>query len=199
MPTSHVGDPAWEIATLYPTQGHWHLHDYLSLTTNRLVEFEAGRVEVLPMPTQLHQLIVAFLYEAIKAFVVAGDRGKVLFAPLRVRLSADTVREPDVMFMLKANDYRRGERYWNGADLVVEVVSPDDPARDLETKRAEYAAAGIPEYWIVDPRDQMITVLTLPVGGAEYVEHGKYAAGQQAESMLLAGLRVDVAETFSQT
>jgi Uma2 family endonuclease len=47
---------------------------------------------------------------------------------------------------------RRTFDYWEGADLVVEIVNRDDPARDLETKRAEYAEAGIPEYWIVDPR-----------------------------------------------
>lgn len=197
-PLSQIGEPPWEIATLYPTQGNWDFHDYLSLNTNHFVEFVDGCVEVLPTPSQLHQLIVAYLYETIKAFVVAGDLGKVLFAPMRVRLTQDTVREPDVIFMLKQHAHRRGEKYWQGADLVLEVVSPDDPARDLETKRAEYAAAGIPEYWIVDPRDQTITVLALQPGKNEYTEAGKYAVGQQAESALLTGLRVDVAETFSQ-
>ena len=38
---------------------------------------------------------------------------------------------------------------------MVEVVSEDDPGRDLVTKRLEYAQAGIPEYWIVDPRKQV--------------------------------------------
>lgn len=47
--------------------------------------------------------------------------------------------------------------------LVMEVVSggPQDRKRDLVIKRAEYAAAGIPEYWIVDPESRRITVLTL--------------------------------------
>ncbi len=45
-----------------------------------------------------------------------------------------------------------------GADLVVEVVSKNDPKRDLETKLREYAAAGIPEYWIVDPMEHSIEV-----------------------------------------
>jgi Uma2 family endonuclease len=197
-PLSQIGEPPWEIATLYPTQGNWDFHDYLSLNTNHFVELAEGCVEVLPMPSQLHQLIVAYLYETIKAFVVAGDLGKVLFAPMRVRLSKDTVREPDVIFMLKQHAHRRGEKYWQGADLVVEVVSADDPARDLETKRAEYAQAGIPEYWIVDPRDQTIRVLTLPQGTVEYVEAGKYSAGQSAQSVLLSGLRIDVTEAFAQ-
>ena len=53
---------------------------------------------------------------------------------------------------------------------MVEVVSPDDPGRDLVEKRADYAEAGIAEYWIADPRDQTIRVLTLQDGA--YVEHG---------------------------
>ena len=51
----------------------------------------------------------------------------------------------------------------DGADLAIEVVSEGAEARerDLETKRAEYARAGISEYWIVDPQESRITVLTL--------------------------------------
>ena len=45
--------------------------------------------------------------------------------------------------------------------LVVEVIGEDDPERDLVTKRLEYAQAGIPEYWIVDPRTDTIDVLRL--------------------------------------
>lgn len=48
--------------------------------------------------------------------------------------------------------------------LVIEVVSPDEPARDYRYKRSEYAVRGIPEYWIVDPTQQKITVLTLVEG-----------------------------------
>jgi Uma2 family endonuclease len=50
--------------------------------------------------------------------------------------------------------------------LVVEVVSPGEPGeknydRDYIEKRREYAARGIPEYWIVDPYRQVVLVLTL--------------------------------------
>ena len=58
-------------------------------------------------------------------------------------------------------DPRRGNDFWTGADLVVEVVSPDDPSRDTQDKRLDYAEAGIPEYWIVNPLDETVTVLVL--------------------------------------
>ena len=56
------------------------------------------------------------------------------------------------------------EKFWEGADLVMEVVSDDDRRRDVVTKRLEYAKAGIAEYWIVDPQQATITVLKLADG-----------------------------------
>lgn len=46
--------------------------------------------------------------------------------------------------------------------IVVEVVSPGTTNRDRDYrhKRTEYAARCIPEYWIVDPQEQRITVCT---------------------------------------
>jgi Uma2 family endonuclease len=62
---------------------------------------------VLPLPTEEHQLIVAFLYEKVKAFVAPQGLGKVLFAPLSVQLWEEKFRQPDVIFMLAENAGRR--------------------------------------------------------------------------------------------
>ena len=78
----------------------------------------------------------------------------------------------------------------------MEVVNPDDPRRDTVTKRREYAQAGIPEYWIADPTNASITVLTLR--GQEYALHGEYLAGEEALSVLLQGFKVDVGNVFSE-
>ena len=93
--------------------------------------------------------------------------------------------------MLAEHRERVGEQYWEGADLVMEVVSDDDRRRDLQTKRFEYARAGIPEYWIVDPQLEQVTVLVL-ADGNRYRQHGCFQRGQRAASVLLAGFDVDV-------
>ena len=185
--------PAWEVALLFPDQGEWSEDDYLWLTdhTRCLVEFTDGHVEVLPMPTDAHQRIVLFLYRALYAFLAARSLGIVLVAPLRLRLRTGRYREPDLLLLLSANDSRRSNRYWTGADLVLEVVSPDDPKRDLVRKRREYARAGIPEYWIINPATEQILVLRL--AGTVYVEHGIFTRGTQATSVLLDGFTVAVA------
>jgi Uma2 family endonuclease len=96
--------------------------------------------------------------------------------------------------MLNEHADRRGEAFWRGADLVMEIVSPADRQRDLVTKRREYAQAGIPEYWIVDGEQQAIIVLTL--AGEIYQVHGAFGPGEQADSVLLPGFAVDVDEVF---
>ena len=178
-----------------PPPGHWSQDAYLRLTdyTNRLIEWTDGCIEVLPMPTDEHQSIAACLYEAFHDFVRESG-GKVLFAPLRLRIRDGAFREPDLVLIRDAHDTRRQNRFWLGADVTVEIVSPDDPKRDLVDKRRDYAEAGIPEYWIVDPRTKTVTVLVLR--GEAYVKHGVFGRGAQATSDSLDGLTVDVSAVF---
>jgi Uma2 family endonuclease len=78
----------------------------------------------------------------------------------------------------------------------MEVVSDEeeDRQRDLETKRQEYAQAGIAEYWIVDPKTETVIVLTLD--GAAYRLHGEFPLGTKATSLLLPTFTVDVTAVF---
>jgi Uma2 family endonuclease len=192
LPADHA-EPAWEVALLFPAQGEWSEDDYLWLTdhTRCLVEFTDGHVEVLPLPTDAHQRIVLFLYRALYAFLAVRGAGIILVAPLRLRVRTGRYREPDLLLLLSAADPRRSNRYWTGADLVLEVVSPDDPQRDLVRKRREYARAGIPEYWIVNPATEQILVLRL--AETTYVEHGVFTRRMQATSALLEDFTVAVA------
>src|SRR5919108_4867244 len=169
---------------LLPLQGLWTEEQYLRLTdqTNRFIEFTDGSVEVLPMPTRKHQAIARFLFLALLALVQPLG-GTVFYAPLRVRVAPGRFREPDLVLLLDVNDPRNQNAFWLGADLVVEIVSPDHVERDTVMKRADYAAAGIPEYWIVNPDEETITVLRLEVDG--YVEHGVFGRGETATSVLL--------------
>jgi Uma2 family endonuclease len=176
---------------LLPLQGLWTEEQYLRLTdqTNRFIEFTEGSIEVLPMPTRKHQAISRFLFLALLAFVQRLG-GTVFYAPLRVRVAPGRFREPDLVLLLDVNDPRNQNAFWLGADLVVEIVSPDHVERDTVLKRADYAAAGIPEYWIIDPEAATITVLTLKDGA--YVAHGVFRHGDTATSALLQGFSVRV-------
>ena len=176
-------------------QGFWTQAQYLELTnwSNRLLESTDGCIEVLPPPTEHHQAISRFLFLALYSFV-RGIGGEVFYAPLRLRIRDGKFREPDLLLVTDADDPRCRNDYWLGADLVVEVVSPDNPDRDLIDKRDDYAEAGIPEYWIANPVAGTLTVLVLSDG--EYREHGVFRPGDQADSPSLPGFSMDVKEMF---
>ena len=186
-----VGPDNDTVLDLRPIQGLWSEEQYLTMTdhSRRLLEFEDGYIKVLPMPTRKHQLILAFLYELFVAFV-RPQGGIVLFAPLRVQLRSGKYREPDLLMLRDMNDPRNQDAFWLGADLVVEIVSPDDPERDTKIKRVDYAEAGILEYWIVDPQEQTITVLQLEHDS--YIQHGLFHRGSTVTSALLNGFTVAV-------
>jgi Uma2 family endonuclease len=186
------GEPVWEIARLYPAQGYWSEREYLNLDVERWVEFSNGFVEFLPTPTLNHQFILQALYRLLYAFATSAGLGKVVTAGYKVKLWEDKYRVPDLVFVRSDRLSRMVKDFTVGADLVMEIVSASDSDRhrDLMEKRAEYARAGIPEYWIVDPQEGRITVLTLD--GDKYVEHGVFARGDRATSRLLPGFEVDV-------
>ncbi len=179
-------------------QGLWSDEQYLRLTqqTNRLIELTDGIIEVLSMPTRKHQAVSRSLFLALLSFLQPRG-GVVFYAPLRLQIRPGKFREPDLMVLLDKDDPRNCNAFWLGADLVVEIVSPDDPARDFRVKRLDYAEAAIPEYWIVDPEGGTVTVLQL--SGAEYVEHGAYRAGDGAlaASAILAEFSVPVDELLN--
>jgi Uma2 family endonuclease len=185
------------ILDLLPNQGSWTEAEYLWLTdhTNRLVEFTDGRLDLLPMPTDHHQTIAGFLFMAFTAFLTPLG-GTVHFIGIRLKIRPGKFREPDVILLKSANDPRRRNRFWLGADLALEVVSEDKPERDLIDKRLDYAEGKVPEYWIVNPQIEMITVLRLETGS--YVKHGVFKRGQRATSVVLPGFGVEAAKVFDQ-
>ena len=192
-----AGEPVWELARLFPSQGKWSVEEYLALDTGRLIEYSDGFLEFPPMPTMAHQDILQFLFELLKAYVVRHQLGKVYVAPIPVRLSSREYRAPALFFLSTPRVEEAQGKYPSGADLVMEVVSGgrEDRKRDLVKKRYDYAQAGIPEYWIIDPDEKAITVLRLE--GEAYVEHGRFGAGEVATSHLLPGFSVSVDEVWA--
>lgn len=115
-PLSNASTPdfAWEVATLFPEQGAWSEAAYLELTdgSNKRIEFSDGRLEFQAMPTEIHQALVGYLYQALQTFVTARGLGVVPFPPLRVRVKPGKVREPDILFLSNQNLHHRSNRLW---------------------------------------------------------------------------------------
>lgn len=117
-------------------------------------EWVDGEVFVFMPATDIHQATLGFLYHLLALFVDLFQLGQLRVAPFEMKLRAGRAyREPDILFVARENLSRLTDKRLNGpADLVIEIVSTDSVHRDRHTKFNEYAQAGIPEYWIIDPR-----------------------------------------------
>ena len=117
-------------------------------------EWVDGEVIVFKPPTSRHQEVGGFVLVLLYVYASFYRLGTVLPAPTEMKLGPDgPAREPDILFVKRENLDRLTEHRLQGpADLVVEVISTESVGRDRSDKFYEYQAAGIPEYWLFDPR-----------------------------------------------
>ncbi|MEN3002604.1 MAG: Uma2 family endonuclease [Armatimonadota bacterium] len=122
-------------------------------------EWVGGKVRVKMPASRVHQDCNGFLYTLLKLWCDHYDAGKVFHPPFPVHLvlpdGRAVGREPDLVVVLKEHLDRLQELHVEGApDLVVEIVSKGSRGEDRGEKFYEYEAAGVPEYWIIDPDRQ---------------------------------------------
>lgn len=151
------------------------------------VELIDGEVFVAPSPTFQHQNIASALIAALRPWARAHGAHAVV-APLDVRFGPGRIAQPDVMVFLKPVDLHKlpVEQI---PDICIEILSPTNRSYDTLTKRFVYGAAGVTEYWIIDPRGRAER-WTGPqlTDGAAIIE--------VLESPLLPGFRLPLAELF---
>ena len=125
-------------------------------------EWADGEVLLSPPANAEHdRLDVWFI--ALLALLIERDDLGVIHRDVWVRLAPQRRRRiPDLMFIAKRRRHIIKQTVIEGPpDLVIEIVSPDSQSRDRRTKFLEYEAAGVREYWIVDPLSQMVEVYAL--------------------------------------
>jgi len=114
-------------------------------------EWVDGEVIMTSPASRRHQEIALFLGQVIGLYVEQLGSGRVLVPPFQMKLERSG-REPDLLFVAREHLDRLKENYLDGpADLVIEIVSPDSVERDRGSKFVEYEAAGVREYWLIDP------------------------------------------------
>jgi len=188
--------PLPEEQTWPPPQGEWTYEDYLRLPDDGYhYQIIKGVLFMTAAPAIKHQDVVRNLLVALHLFVKERRRGKVYDSPVDVQLSEQTVVEPDIIFVARERLSIIKESYVEGApDLIVEILSPSNWVVDRRDKFAVYEAAGVREYWIVDPDVRTVEIYSLRQG--QYALLERYEPGQTVQSELLTGFEIPVDNIF---
>jgi Uma2 family endonuclease len=130
-------------------------------------EWVDGEVILLMPASTPHQLLVGYLHLLLRLFCQRHHLGVVLTAPFQMRLAGrPSGREPDLLVIRSEHlDRLQRTRLEGPADLVVEVISPESETRDRQDKPQEYEAAGVAEYWMLDPDRRHAEFLVLGSDG----------------------------------
>lgn len=178
-----------------PEQHQAALERFLALPEGTACQLIAGELVMSPAPIPLHQYIVGHFYAKMLQFIDKSSLGQVFTSPIDVRLNERNIFQPDILFISKEKATLIGERMIEGPpDLVAEVLSPSSAYHDLRTKFRAYEQAGVQEYWIVDPERKSVEVF-VNSGGKFQLRQEAEGEGA-AQSVLLAGLSVDLADIF---
>jgi Uma2 family endonuclease len=150
-----------------------------------------GELYVSPPPLVGHQRASGGLHGHIWPYIRQRRLGEVFSAPVGVVLDDENGIQPDLVYVSRERLGIIGERGVEGApDLVVEVLSKSTQARDRGVKMKRYAAAGIPHYWIVDPRARTLQAYRLAEHGYELL--GNYGPGSVFRPELFPGLEIPI-------
>ncbi len=183
----------------FPTALKFTYDDYLLFPDDgKRHELLDGDHVMSPAPNTRHQIVSSNLHRLIGAWAHRGRYGRLFAAPTDVVLSDVDVVQPDLLFVSSAHVSRITETHVHGApDVVIEIVSASSRKTDAVTKRKLYARHAVPEYWIVDPELETVTVYRLAASGG----YGRAAelsqeAGDALSTPLLPDLTVSLADIF---
>lgn len=119
-----------------------------------------GQIYMMAPPNRNHQKISGSLYAEIYNYIQKKNGNcEVYSAPFAVFLNTDDINyvEPDISIICDKN--KLTDKGCNGApDWLIEIVSPSTQQMDYGIKLFKYRAAGVREYWIVNPKTQAVDV-----------------------------------------
>jgi Uma2 family endonuclease len=178
-----------------PSKDRYTYADYRQLPEGAPYELVHGELVMSPAPELRHQRVARRFFRTLDNIVTKDVGGEVFFAPFDVRLSEETVLQPDLAFVSSAHADRLSTQAIEGApDLVAEILSPATAHRDLTVKKRLYEMHGVREYWVIDPGQRTVEVFENIEGGfrqrTRAVEEGTAGSG------ILDAFEVDLSELF---
>ena len=169
--------------------------------TRQPCEILDGVRHMPPSPRPLHQIILDNLLDLLHDARRAGAQIRTLSSPLDLLIRRDPlrVREPDLFVMTTARyiDNRVSDMpgpITVSPELVVEVLSPSESRRSVDSKIADFQAIGVQECWIVSPEAETVEVLAL--SQTEVRTDAVYSPGSELRSITFTDIVLNVEAIF---
>lgn len=158
--TDRVAESLAYMAEGLKSQGEYTLADYYSLPDERRVELIDGVIYDMSSPESIHQILMTEIWSQLRSYI-GRKKGDCLpmTAPLDVQLDRDdrTMVQPDVLVVCDRSKVVRRCVY-GAPDFVAEILSKSTWEKDMYVKLGKYEAAGVREYWVVDPKKKRVLV-----------------------------------------
>jgi Uma2 family endonuclease len=189
-----------DISLLDPNKTYTYA-DYLMWRFQERVELIKGKIyRMSPAPARRHQKISIKLSRILLNYF-DNKKCEVYTAPFDVRLPLEnnnnpyTVVQPDLCVICDLN--KLDDQGCNGApDFIIEISSPRTAQKDVQEKFEIYQEAGVREYWIVAPEDEMVDVFLLNEEN-KYIHSGKYANQDRLKVNIFNDLEIDLTKVFA--
>jgi len=156
-------------------------------------EIIEGEHYVNPAPSTYHQTVSRRIQFALYTLIELKQLGQVFNAPVDVQLGNHNIVQPDIVVILADHQQMITPTKIKGIpDLIVEILSPSTMEHDQVLKRHMYEAAGVPEFWIVDPFEHCVSQLILNLNGRyELATHA-----QRIAVSILPNVLVDLTQVW---
>lgn len=171
----------------------WTYEEYYRLDDDQRHEIIDGNLLMAPSPDMWHQDWLNEINLLVTPFVKRRKLGRTFIAPFDVVLDSENTVQPDLIFVAATNlDIIKPRAIFGTPDLLIELISPSSVRRDRYDKKDLYARFGVKEYWIADPANKSLEILTLKEG--RYELHCAAEIKGKLTSLALPGLEYDLTE-----
>jgi Uma2 family endonuclease len=179
----------------------YSFEDYLKYEdeTDNKHELVNGELKLVPPASGFQALILVFLYDLLRGEINRLQQSwKVMPGTVGVRTAQNKSRIPDLVVLSAQQCQEIREMSTAVLEspplLAVEIVSPGTVDDDYRYKRSEYAVREIPEYWIINPKEKKVSVLTLVAG---FYEVAEFRGEEVIESLLFSELTLTAQQIFA--
>jgi Uma2 family endonuclease len=133
--------------------------DYARLTPPDSGNYELHQGKIIHMPSPLfyHQDILTQLILLLGSFVKKNQLGKVVVAPMDVILTPNDIVQPDILFISNERLHIIDGQVKGAPDLVVEILSEGNTAKEMSYKKHIFESTGVKEYWLINPMKKTLT------------------------------------------